>query len=378
MKTNKLKKLIGIYRDVILDNLKPTWADSSLPKKKYKRIATEEAFATAALIDESIRLIESGKAEPAFAMMGKFVFGNGLGAKIIDAKLLDLGENRIKRMDADGIDFAILSMTSPGVQVFEADKAIGISTEANDILAEAVRKYPHRFGGLAAIAPQAPNEAAKEIARAKKLGLKGIIINSHTQGEYLDLPKFVPILEAAQDLNMPIYLHPREPASQWVAPYVDYGLYFASWGFAAEAALHAMRLIMSGTLDRFPKLRIVLGHMGEGIPFWLGRIDNRYKGQVVVGASSVLEQLPSEYFLRNFVITTSGMTDNASLRLAIDVLGVERIQFAADYPYENARNGVRALESANITEEERKLIFETNAIKYWGLNLDTVSGVKDL
>jgi 2,3-dihydroxybenzoate decarboxylase len=373
MKINQLKNLFKIYTDVILDNAKPAWAERPIPKRRYRRIATEEAFATPALIAESKRLIESGNAEPGFARMGGFVFGKGLPAKVLDAKLLNLGENRIKQMDAEGIDFALLSLTSPGVQVFEAGKAIGIATEANDMLVEAVRKYPHRFGGLAAIAPQAPNEAAKEIARAKNLGLKGIIINSHTQGEYLDLPKFAPILEAAQDLNMPIYLHPREPGPNWIAPYLDYGLYFATWGFAAETALHAMRLIMSGTFDRFPKLRIVLGHMGEGIPFWLGRIDNRYKGQVVVGASPVLEQLPSEYFRRNFVITTSGMTDNASLRLAIDVLGSEHIQFATDYPYENAGDGVRALENANISDAERMSIFETNACKYWGISLDPVS-----
>lgn len=373
MKINRLKNLFKIYTEVILDKTKPAWAESPIPKSGYRRIATEEAFATPALIAESKRLIESGNAEPGFARMGGFVFGKGLPAKVLDSKLLNLGENRIKQMDADGIDFSLLSLTSPGVQIFEASKAIGIAIEANDMLMEAVLKYPHRFGGLAAIAPQAPNEAAKEIARTKKMGLKGIIINSHTQGEYLDLPKFTPILEAAQDLNMPIYLHPREPAPSWVAPYLDYGLYFATWGFAAEAALHAMRLIMSGTFDRFPKLRIVLGHMGEGIPFWLGRIDNRYKGQVVVGASSVLELLPSEYFRRNFVITTSGVMDYAPLRLAIDVLGLERIQFAADYPYENAGDGVRSLENTNLSDAERMSIFETNASKYWGISLDSVS-----
>ena len=124
---------------------------------------------------------------------------------------------------------------------------------------------------------------------------------------------------------------------------------------------------------RQPKLHIVLGHMGEGIPFWLARIDNRYKGQVVVGASSVLELLPSEYFRRNFVITTSGVMDHAPLRLAIDVLGIERIQFAADYPYENAGDGVRSLENSDLNEAERMSIFETNASKYWGINLDAIS-----
>lgn len=371
MKLNKFRNLFRIYGKTIFANAKPAWAASPPTKKgKYRRIATEEAFATPALVAESKIALRSGNVEPGFAKMGKLIYGESLAAKIIDSKLLDIGESRLKRMDADGIDFALLSLTSPGVQIFEASKAIAIASESNDLLVEAVRRWPHRFAGLAAVAPQAPNEAAQEIARAKKLGLKGVIINSHTQGEYLDLPKFAPILEAAQDLDMPIYLHPREPGPNWVGPYLDHGLYFATWGFAAETSLHAMRLIMSGTFDRFPKLRVVLGHMGEGIPFWLERIDNRYKGQVVVGANSALELLPSEYFRRNFVITTSGMTDNPSLRLAIDVLGVDRIQFASDYPYENAGDGVRALENAKISDEERVAIFETNAMKYWGLDLD--------
>ena len=215
-----------------------------------------------------------------------------------------------------------------------------MAAEANDILAEAVRAHPTRFAGLAAVAPQDPNSVVRELERAKALGLKGFLINSHTRGEYLDLPKFAPIFEAAQALDMPLYLHPREPSPSSVTPYLDHGLFFAAWGFAAETSLHAMRLIMSGLFDRYPRLRIALGHMGEGMPFWLSRIDNRYKGQVLMGVNKRLARLPSEYFRDNFVITTSGMMDDAALRLAISVLGVERIQFAGDFPYEDVRAGV--------------------------------------
>jgi len=333
----------------------------------YRRIATEEAFATPALMAESQRVLEAGGVEPGFAKMGKFVFGNGIVQRVLHGRLLDLGDKRIAQMDADGVDLAVISITSPGVQVFEASRAVGISAEANDILSAAVRARPTRFAGLAAVAPQAPDLAAKELERAKGLGLKGFLINSHTFSEYLDMAKFAPILEAAEALDMPLYLHPREPGGNSVTPYLDYGLYFATWGFAAETALHAMRLIMSGTFDRYPKLRVALGHMGEGLPFWLERIDNRYQRQALAGANPWLKRLPSDYFRDNFAITTSGMTDDASLRLAIDVLGIDKVQFAGDYPYEDVHAGVQRMMTAKITEAERRAIFDTNATAFWKL-----------
>jgi 2,3-dihydroxybenzoate decarboxylase len=154
-----------------------------------------------------------------------------------------------------------------------------------------------------------------------------------------------------------------------VGPYLDYGLYFAIWGFAAETALHALRLILSGTFDRFPKLRIVMGHMGEGLPFWLQRIDNRYALEIAIGAAPKLPRKPSEYFLDNFAITTAGVTSMPALRLCLDVLGVERILFAADYPYEDDADAVRFMDSAQVTEEERRQIYETNAVSYFKLEV---------
>jgi 2,3-dihydroxybenzoate decarboxylase len=271
-------------------------------------------------------------------------------------------------MDSIGIDMHILSLTSPGVQVFDAPLATRLAAESNDVLAAAVKAHPTRFAGLAAIAPQDPAAAAREIQRAAhQLGLCGVIINSHTKGEYLDAARYRPIFEAAEALDMPIYLHPREPAPSMVTPYLDYGLYFAGWGFAAETGLHAMRLIMSGTFDRFPKLRIVLGHMGEGLPFWLQRIDNRYLLEVKIGAVDKLPKLPSQYFLDNFVITTAGVTSMPALRLSLDVLGVERILFAADFPYEDDAEAVRFMDGAAVTEAERKQIYETNARRVFKL-----------
>jgi len=333
----------------------------------YRRIATEEAFATPALIAESKRVLATGGVEPGFAAMGKFMFADSPPAHFLHGRLLDLGDDRIAQMDADGVDLALISITSPGVQVLETSRAVGVAAEANDILAQAVHTHTCRFAGLATVAPQAPDSVPKELERAKALGLKGFLINSHTHGEYLDLAKFAPIFEAAEALDMPLYLHPREPGPTSVTPYMDYGLYWAGWGFAAETSLHAMRLIMSGLFERYPRLRIVLGHMGEGLPFWLKRIDNRYAVQAMAGINKRLEQLPSEYFRSNFAITTSGVMDDAALRLSIDVLGVERIQFAGDYPYEDVRGGVDFLNQAKITDAERQAIFDTNAANYWGI-----------
>lgn len=333
-----------------------------------KRIAVEEAFVTEDIAQEWKKVLASKFVEPGFRMMGQSILGDDPGAHLVHSRLVDIGAGRIAQMDADGIDVALLSITSPGVQVFDAVTATRLAQEANDVLAAAVRANPTRLAGLAALAPHHPAGAVEELERnAKTLGMKGFIINSHTMGEYLDDRKFWPILEAAQALGMPLYLHPREPAPSMVTPFLDYGLYFAGWGFAVEAGLHAMRLIMCGVFDQFPKLLIILGHMGEGLPFWLQRIDNRYLLQVKIGAVKKLKRLPSEYFLENFVITTSGVMSAPALKLSLEVLGADRIMFAADYPYESVTEGVHFLDTVDITEEQREKIYSSNAERIFGL-----------
>ena len=333
-----------------------------------RRIAVEEAFVTPEIMKEWHVVLAGRNVEPGFAKMGETILAATPGNKLMDDRLLDIGAKRIAHMDQVGIDMQILSLTSPGVQVFESSLATRLAAASNDALAEAVRAHPTRFAGLAAIAPQDPVAAAREIERAaQELKFNGLIVNSHTKGEYLDAEKFWPILEAAQALDMPIYLHPREPAASWVAPYLDYGLWFAGWGFAAETGLHALRLILSGAFERYPKLRIVLGHMGEGLPFWLQRIDNRYLLEEKIHAARKLPRLPSEYFLENFVITTSGVTSMPALRLSLDVLGVDRILFAADFPYEDDAEAVRFMDGASVTEEERRKIYEVNATRIFRL-----------
>jgi 5-carboxyvanillate decarboxylase len=333
----------------------------------YRRVATEEAFVTQEIVRGWDAVLRSGTAEPGFRKMGETILADRPQTAAVHQRLLDIGAGRIEQMDQAGIDVQLLSLTAPGVQVFDTDTATRLATESNDALAEAIARFPKRLAGLAAVAPQDPEKAADEIARAKRLGLCGVIINSHTHGEYLDNQKFWPIFEAAEALDMPIYLHPREPSPSLIDPFLDYGLYFAGWGFAVEAGLHAMRLIMSTVFTRFPNLRMVLGHMGEGIPFWLGRIDNRYLLQTRIGAVARLPRLPSEYFLDNFLITTSGVTDPAVLRLCIDAVGVERILFAADYPYESMMDAVRFLDNAALSTVDKAKIYETNATKLFNL-----------
>ena len=335
---------------------------------KLRRIAVEEAFVTEEIAQEWKKVLASKFVEPGFRMMGQTILGDDPGARLVHSRLVELGEGRIAAMDADGIDFAVLSITSPGVQVFDAVTATRLARDANDALAAAVKVHPTRFAGLAAVAPQYPSGAAQELERAaRQLGMKGFLINSHTMGEYLDDAKYSPIFEAAQALDMPLYLHPREPAPSMVTPFLDYGLFFAGWGFAVETGLHAMRLIMCGLFDRYPKLRIVLGHMGEGMPFWLQRVDNRYLLQVKIGAVKKLPRLPSEYFLDNFVITTSGVMSAPALRLSLEVLGADRIMFAADYPYESVMEGVKFLDTVVITDVEREKIYCSTAQRVFKL-----------
>lgn len=284
-------------------------------------------------------------------------------------KLLDLGEGRIRDMDAAGISMQVLLLSSPGVQLFDAAQAAEYATLANDRAAAAVKAHPDRFAALAAIAPQDPRGAALELERAvHRLGFRGAVINSHTHGEYLDDPKFAPILEAAQALDVPIYIHPRAPSPQVVAPYVEYGLEGAIWGYAVETSLHALRLIFSGAFDRYPRLRIVIGHMGEAIPFYLDRLDTHYGVGGGRGPRSArLERKPSEYFKDHFVITTSGVNWAPALKLSLEVLGADRILFAADYPFEDAKLAVDNLAKMDLSPADRAKIEYQNAERVFGL-----------
>jgi 5-carboxyvanillate decarboxylase len=204
-------------------------------------------------------------AEPDQEFWG-FVFTEDTpGPRRVRRQLLDLEDERLQIMDANGVDVQLLSLTAPGVQTFPPAEGAALARLANDRLAELIGKHPGRFAGLAAVVPQDPRSAAAEIDRAvTDLRLNGVIINSHTGSEYLDEEKYWPLLEAAESLGAPIYLHPRSPAAQMAAAFKKYGLETGIWGFQADTGLRGLRLICAGVFDRFPALKIVLGHLGEG------------------------------------------------------------------------------------------------------------------
>ncbi|HHJ15638.1 MAG TPA: amidohydrolase [Gammaproteobacteria bacterium] len=337
----------------------------------YRRIAVEEAFATPELLEDWRQFLARAKDEdPAF-----FSLYSGLltspGARNLRERLNDVGRGRIRVMDRWGVDMQVLSLTAPGVQLYPPKKGAATASEINTRLAAIVAEYPDRFAGLAAVAPQAPAQAAREIERAVTvLGLRGVLINSHTRGKYLDDRDYWPIFEAAEALGVPVYLHPNTPSPQMAEPYLDYGLAGPGWGFAAETGLHAVRLILSGLLDACPGTRIILGHMGEGLPFWLHRLDSRFDlfaRADRTGRVKRLRKKPGDYIRDNFLITTSGMPWPPALMLAREVMGPDRIMFAIDYPYESSREAVRAMDEAPLSREDRTKIYSQNATRLFRL-----------
>ena len=333
----------------------------------YKRIATEEAWAPADLLARYRKMA----ADKAIDDPGFIALWNRLGARsqLVD-RLANIGEARIADMDASGIDLQILSLTSPGVQVFDAATASAIAVDTNDQVAEAVRRYPTRFAALAAVAPHDPKNAAREIDRAvRTLGLKGVIINSHTRGEFLDEPKFWEIFEAAEALRVPLYIHPQAPPPAMIGPYVERGLEGALWGFGAETGLHALAIIRSGALDRFPNLRIVIGHAGEALPFWLFRLDymNRTaRSGIRTGAASLAKQI-SEYMKENYYVTTSGMAWAPVITFIQSVLGVDRVLYAMDYPYQFEISEVIASDDVPMSAADKTKFFQTNAERVFSI-----------
>lgn len=357
----------SLYRDGHVSE-----ADS---QRSYRRIATEEAFAPTDMIDRYKALIGRGTPKaPGFeSLMGYFLFNDSPRTNAVVERLQDLGERRIGDMDASGIDLQVISLTAPGVQVFDAATAVSLAEAYNDELAEAVRSHPDRLAGLAAVAPQNPQAAAAELERAvRTLGLRGAIINSHTDGEYLDDEKFWEIFEAAEALDVPVYLHPRDPSPKMLDPLLECGLDGAIYGFAVETGMHLLRIIVSGVFDRFPKLRIVVGHLGEAIPYWLFRVDFFHRGIVQTGRYTNFKPLarkPSDYMKENVYVTTSGMAWEPVIMYAREVLGADRVLYAMDYPYQYVPDEVAVTDDLPIGADEKRALYETNAERVFGLKL---------
>jgi len=342
------------------------------PSANYKRIATEEAFAPPEMLKMYRKLYESGTlGDPGFDSLWGFYSGSMAARPVfIREKLADLDAMRIADMDAAGIDHQIIALTSPGVQVFDRDTAVALARDSNDMLADAVRKHPTRFSGMTALAPQAPELAAQELERCVKMGFKGIIINSHTHGEYLSDKKFWPIFEAAEAMEKPLYLHPNTPPKNMIGPMLEAGLDGAIFGFGVETGLHLLRIITAGVFDRFPKLQIIVGHMGEALPYWMYRLDYMHAAGVKAARYECMKPLKrkvSDYLRENVYITNSGVAWEPAIKFAQQVIGLDRVMYAMDYPYQYTPQEVLDLDSMSMPDSHKKMFYQQVAEKVFRL-----------
>jgi len=289
-------------------------------------------------------------------------------AKLLE-QLCDLGEKRTTEMDATSIDVQVLSLTSPGTEQLEAADAVSLASEANNLLAEAVKKNPSRLAGFAMLPTASPDKAAEELERmVREHGFKGAVINGHHRGRYLDDKFFWPLLDRAASLNVPIYLHPTQPpkpvieaAYSGFSPIVNEMLASAGWGWHIETGVHVIRLILGGAFDQYPNLQIVIGHLGEGLPFMLQRLD------VMPTALTKLKRPISAYLRENVHYTFSGFNFTAPfLNLLLEV-GVDRIMFSADYPYASMSQARAFLDQLPVSASDKEKIAYRNAEGLLGL-----------
>jgi 2,3-dihydroxybenzoate decarboxylase len=291
------------------------------------------------------------------------------------SRILDIYDRRLREMDQHGIEMMLLSLNAPAVQaVWDIERAHEVARKANDYLAEQVSKRPDRFRGLAALPMQDPELAARELTRCvKELGFKGALVNGFSQTgdaetvSYYDTPPYGPFWQAVETLGVPFYLHPRLSLKRDAGIYEGHAwLYGARWAFGQEAAVHALRLMGSGLFDKFPRLKIVLGHMGEGLPFGIWRVDN-VNGWVADRHNYPARKPISDYLYSNFYITTSGVFRTQTLLAAMLELGAERILFSIDWPFENISDAVVWFDNASISESDRIKIGRTNAERLFAL-----------
>jgi len=322
-------------------------SESKVSKPATRTITLEEHFATPAFMEGPGRWIKGA-----------------YGTQLLD-RLCDLGERRIAEMDAEGIDVQVLSLNAPGVEQLEASEAAELARDTNDLLAEAVHRHPSRFAGFATLAASAPQEAAEELERSvRKHGFRGAAINGHIRGRYLDDEFFWPILERAERLDVPIYIHPTPPPQQVIeASYtgnfsaqVTTKLAGPAWGWHIETALHILRLILSGALDRYPRLQLVIGHLGEALPFMLPRINRQLRMEL-----TKLRRPAGAYLRENVHYTISGFNFTpAFLDLLLEV-GVDRIMFSADYPYGSMLQACTFLDQLPLSPRDKERIAHGNA-----------------
>ena len=295
----------------------------------------------------------------------------------LSVRLLDIHEKRLHLMDRHGIEMMLLSLNAPTVQAIpDVARANETAQRANDFLAEEVGKRPARFQALAALPMQDPDLAIRELERCvTTLGFKGALVNGFSQvreantAVYLDLPQYLPFWEAVDRLAVPFYLHPRNPLPSMAQIYEGHPwLLGPTWAFGQETAVHALRLMCSGLFDKYPRIQIILGHMGEGLPYSMWRVDNRNAWTKAPPRYPAKKKI-AEYFSQNFYITTSGNFRTQTLIDAILEIGVDRILFSTDWPFENIDHAADWFDVASISENDRQKIGRENTIRLFNLYL---------
>jgi uncharacterized protein len=291
------------------------------------------------------------------------------GATIMQ-QLADVGDGRIAEMDAAGIDVQVLSLNAPGVEQADVQEQIAVARESNDFIADAVKKNPKRFAAFAALPVAAPDQAAEELdRRVEQQGFKGTLINGHTRGRYLDDKFFSPILERAEALNVPIYLHPTIPPKPVVdalyggfSPPVSAVFAAAGWGWHIETGVHLIRMILGGVFDRYPKLQVVVGHLGEAVPFMLPRMNRNFPPEM-----TKLARPFAAYLQENVHYTFGGFNfPTTFLDLFLEV-GVDRIMFSVDHPYGSMAEARTFLDHLPVSPADRERIAHGNAQRLFKL-----------
>ncbi len=282
------------------------------------------------------------------------------------AKLLDVKKGRLADMDAGGIDMQVLSLAGNGMDKLEPEVATFLARATNDTVAAVVKGHPRRYAAFATLNLQEPAKAVSELRRCvRRLGFKGVMIHGTTNGLFLDDERFAPVLEAAQTLDVPIYLHPASPPPavkqayfSGLSPDVSFLLSTAGWGWHVETGMHCLRMIVAGVFDQFPGLKIIIGHMGEDLPYSIARADAVFsRGGMKLRASV------ADYFHEHFYITTSGYFTLPPLLCALQVVGADRILFSVDYPFSPTEAGRRFLDSLPLSPDDMAKITHKNAEK---------------
>lgn len=321
------------------------------------KIALEEHFAIAETLQDSAGFVP----EPYWPELS--------------GRLIDIHDGRLREMDAHGVEMMLLSLNAPAVQTIrEASHAIEIARRANDFLAEQVAARPDRFQGFAALPMQDPCAAAEELTRCvRDLGFRGALVNGFSQVAgsdellYYDLPQYRPFWEVVESFGVPFYLHPRNPLAVHSAIYAGHDwLLGPTWAFGQETAVHALRLMGSGLFDACPDLRIILGHMGEGLPYSMWRVDHR-NAWVETAPKYPARRKIADYFSENFYITTSGNFRTQTLIDAMLEIGADRILFSTDWPFENVDHAASWFDAASISERDRQKIGRQNAVDLFQL-----------